>query len=114
MDIVGLLRAFRHAGAGIWEALRTQQSFQIQFFAAILVLAVLFVLPLDMSVRALLVFITTAVLAFELFNTALERLANVVQPHTDPRVRQVKDFSAAAVLLAAIGAAAAGALVLWG
>lgn len=111
MDVLGLLRAFRHAGSGIWEALRTQQSFQIQSFAALVVLAVLFVLPLSVSLRALLIFIIAVVLAFELLNTALERLANVVQPQKDPRVRQVKDFGAGAVLLTAIGAAVAGALV---
>ena len=43
------------------------------------------------------------VLAAELFNTAIEHLADHVHPDLHPQVRIVKDCAAAAVLCAALG-----------
>jgi len=53
-----------------------------------------------------------AVLAAELFNTALEHLADHLHPEVDPRIGLVKDCAAAAVLVAAIAAAAVGIALL--
>jgi diacylglycerol kinase len=47
----------------------------------------------------------------EMFNTALEFLCDVVSPNIHPQIKRVKDVSAAAVLIAAIGAVIIGAIV---
>lgn len=47
----------------------------------------------------------------EALNTALEALADAVAPHPDPRIGAAKDLAAAAVLLAALGSVAVGAVV---
>jgi diacylglycerol kinase (ATP) len=44
------------------------------------------------------------VLGAELFNTAIEHLADHVHPALHPQIRVVKDCAAAAVLCAALGA----------
>jgi undecaprenol kinase len=65
---------------------------------------------------ALVLLVSSAVIAAELFNTAVERLADQVQPQPHPQIRIVKDCAAAAVLVLSAGAlcvAAALALTLW-
>lgn len=114
LDIRGLLRAFRHAGAGWKTGIRTQQSFQIQVAVGFVVLLAVAFLSMDALVRAVVVLVVATVIAFELFNTALERLANVVSPGFDPSIRDMKDLSAAAVLTMALGAVAVGLLIFWG
>jgi diacylglycerol kinase len=47
----------------------------------------------------------------EAFNTALEQLADTLHPERDPGIGRAKDVAAAAVLIAALGAAVIGVLV---
>lgn len=49
---------------------------------------------------------SAGVLAAELFNTALEALADHLHPEQHPQIRIVKDCAAAGVLIAALGAVA--------
>lgn len=51
------------------------------------------------------------VFAAEAINSAIERLADVVQPEKDERIRDVKDISAGAVLACAITALVIGIIV---
>jgi diacylglycerol kinase (ATP) len=53
---------------------------------------------------ALVIVAATAVLSAELFNTALERLADHLHPERHPEIRLLKDCAAGAVLIASIGA----------
>jgi undecaprenol kinase len=48
------------------------------------------------------------VLTAELFNTAVEHLADHLHPEVHPSIRTVKDCAAAAVLVAVAGAVAVG------
>ena len=48
------------------------------------------------------------VLAFEIINTVVERILDIIKPNVHPYVRVVKDMSAGAVLLAAIVAVLVG------
>jgi diacylglycerol kinase (ATP) len=53
-----------------------------------------------------------AVLAAELFNTALEQLADRLHPEQHPQIRIAKDCAAAAVLVVSIGAIVVAAALL--
>ena len=53
------------------------------------------------------------VLGSEVANSAIERLADVVQPERDPAIRDVKDIAAGGVLVASVAAAAVGVVALW-
>ena len=53
---------------------------------------------------ALVLLASAAVLAAELFNTAIEHLADHLHPELHPLIRVVKDCAAGAVLLTAAGA----------
>jgi diacylglycerol kinase len=105
------LRSFVHAGRGVWH-LRTEPNARIHLLATALVLAAALASQLSALEWALIVLSITLVLAAEAVNTAIEYLANATIPHHHPLVGTAKDLGAGAVLLAAVGAAIVGALVL--
>ena len=57
------------------------------------------------------VFASGMVFVSELFNTAIEKLADEVDPKWNERIGQVKDYAAGAVLVSASTAIIVGALV---
>ena len=61
---------------------------------------------------ALCVMMAMLVLAAELFNTALERLADHLHPEHHPAIGTAKDCAAGAVLLVCAGAGLVGILTL--
>lgn len=103
-------RRLSFALTGVRSAWRNEASFKTQVGAAAAVLVALLVLrpsPLWWAVFAVTV---AFVLAAELFNTAIENLADHLHPTQDPAIKIVKDCAAGAVLVASVAAlAVAGA-----
>jgi undecaprenol kinase len=98
--------------SGIWRALRSEASLRTQAAAFVLVIIALLVLRPAPIWWALVMFASCAVLAAELLNSAIERLADHVQPDVHPDIQFVKDCAAAGVLLAVLGALAIAAALL--
>jgi diacylglycerol kinase (ATP) len=94
----------RFALAGLGAAVRSERSLRFQLFALVVVMALLAVLRLEPLWWALVGLAAFGVLSAELFNTALEHLADHLHPETHPQVRLVKDIAAGAVLMAACAA----------
>jgi len=94
----------RFALSGLVHGLRSERSLRTQAAAALIVLAVLALLRAPPLWWALVIGSSAAVLAAELFNTAIERLADHLHPELHPQIRIVKDCAAAAVLCCALGA----------
>jgi diacylglycerol kinase (ATP) len=61
----------------------------------------------------LILIVSFGVLAAEIFNTAIEKVCDIIQPEFDKRIGFIKDISAGAVLLMAIVAVVVGILVYW-
>lgn len=104
-----LVRRLGFALAGIREAWRRENSFKTQVIAAAAVLGALAWLrpaPLWWVIAGLTVGL---VLAAEIFNTAVEGLADHLHPEQHPAIRVVKDCAAGAVLVASIAALAVAA-----
>lgn len=102
------LYRLRFAMAGIAHGLRTERSLRTQALVLVAVLAALAVLKPAPMWWALVALASSAVLAAELFNTAIERLADHLHPELHPEIRVVKDCAAAGVLLVSAGAASVG------
>ena len=99
-----LMRRFAFALAGLKSALRTENSFKTHVVAAAAVIAALLWLrpaPLWWAIAALTM---GFVLAAELFNTAVEGLADHLHPDQHPAIKTVKDCAAGAVLVASVAA----------
>jgi diacylglycerol kinase (ATP) len=99
----------RFALAGLAHALRTERSLRTQFAALLVVGIVLLRLRPEPLWWALVALASGGVLAAELFNTALERLADHLHPQVHEEIRIAKDCAAGAVLLAALAALGVGA-----
>lgn len=86
--------------------MRAENSFRFQAGVFLLVLVALLFLQPEPLWWALVMLASAGVLAAELFNTAVEHLADHLHPEVHPSIKVVKDCAAAAVLLAALGAVA--------
>jgi undecaprenol kinase len=94
----------KFALAGLSFALRSERSLRVQLAAFGAALIALLWLRPGALWWALVVLASAAVLAAELFNTAIERLADELHPQHGPGIRLVKDCAAAGVLIAVLGA----------
>ncbi|MBN1910129.1 MAG: diacylglycerol kinase [Pirellulales bacterium] len=103
---------FGDAFRGLKQGVRGQSSFFVHFFVA----AAVVVAGLGVGVSRLewcvLVLCMTIVLSAEMFNSALESMARAVTRQHDTDLGGALDIGSAAVLLASIGAAVVGLLIL--
>ncbi len=95
----------------IKRAFFSEQSFRFQILGAVFIIALAFLLPLKTIEWAILILTIGAVLGFELLNSQMEKILDIVQPKNDPLVKKIKDFSSAAVLIVAIGSVLVGLII---
>jgi undecaprenol kinase len=95
----------RFALAGLAAAVRSERSLRFQVFALVAMVVLLVLLRLEPLWWAIVGLTAFAVLSAELFNTALEHLADHLHPEIHAQIRLVKDIAAAAVLMACCAAA---------
>jgi undecaprenol kinase len=104
-----LVHRVRFALQGLAAAWHSERNFRIQLGAFVAVVIVLLALGIEPVWWALVLLTSGSVLAAELFNTALEHLADHLHPQTHAQIQIVKDCAAAAVLVSACAALAVGA-----
>ena len=102
------IHRLRFALTGLAVAWRNEPNFRTQVGTFIAVVIALIVLKVEPVWWALILITSGLVMAAELFNTALEHLADHLHPETHPRIAIVKDCAAAAVLTAAATALLVG------
>lgn len=107
-----LVESLRNALSGLLWVVGAERNATLLFLAAILALAGALAVCLEGFALALLILVITLVLATELFNTALERLLDLLYSEYHPQVQRIKDLAAGAVLLSALGAFVVGSLLL--
>ena len=103
---------FGDAFRGLRRAIRSQSSFAVHLGVALAVVIVAAILRVSPVEWCLLSGAIGFVLAAEVFNTAIESLARAHDVGRHPRIRDALDMASAAVLVAAVTAAAIGAIVL--
>ena len=111
VDLRRTLYSFRHAGRGFAWALSSQANLRVHFAAAALVLIGAVLLHFSAIEFVGLVLCFAVVIAAELFNTTLEVLIDYAWPEHHPMIGRAKDVAAAAVMVAAAGAAVVGILL---
>lgn len=105
------LKSFAYALQGVVCIVRTQPNARLQLLAMILVCAAGGYVGLSRAEWLWITVAITLVWSAEAFNTALEQLADALHPERHPGIGRAKDVAAAAVLIAALGAAVIGMLV---
>ena len=111
-EFTGRIRSFGHAIAGVWTMLKSQHNAWVHAAATVAVCAAGLALALTTAEWCWIVLAIVAVWTAEALNTAFEFLADVASPEFHPLVKKSKDVAAGAVLIAAVGAAVIGLLVL--
>jgi diacylglycerol kinase (ATP) len=114
-NIFSIKRRFKSVGyaiAGLVAMVKTQHNAWIHLLATIGVITVGFIVGVTAAQWCLLIIAIISVWAAEALNTAFEALCDVASPEYHPQVKRAKDIAAGAVLLAAIGAAVIGCVIL--
>jgi diacylglycerol kinase (ATP) len=103
--------SFGFAFAGLGHAWATQRHLRIHVALALLAVGLGMFLGITAAEWAALLAIIALVLALELLNTVVEVVVDLVTTDFHPKAKVAKDVSAAAVLVAAMGALAVGAVI---
>ena len=103
--------SFKFAFRGLWLLLRNEHNSRIHLFAAVIAIAMGFFLKINLFEWSVLVIVTGIVFISELFNTSLETISDIVDSEWNEKIRNAKDYAAAAVLVAAIISLVAGGII---
>lgn len=110
-SIAKRLKSFTYAFNGLRILLKEEHNSRIHLFATICVVVAGFVFHISPLEWVAVVFAIGMVFGGEIFNSAIEDLADVVCLERDERIKKVKDLSAAAVLVSAFTALAIGLII---
>lgn len=105
------LGSFAYAFEGIVDATRVQPNLAIHWIVAALAMLAAIALHMPLWAFVAIVALAALVLGLELVNTALEALVDLATHEIHPLAKRAKDAAAAAVLVASIGAAICGAVL---
>lgn len=106
-------RSFINAFRGIFLMIKTERNFQIELAAFFINLFLIFYFKLSAIDTVLILIASFAVLSAEIFNTAIERICDIIQPDFDKRIGFIKDIAAGAVVLMVVAAVIVGIFVYW-
>ncbi len=112
-DIKKQIKSFGYAWKGIRSCIGKEQNLSFHLIATAAVTVAGSVFGISRQEWIILILCIAAVISAELFNTAMERLVDLVSPQYHPLAGQVKDIAAGAVLVCALGAALAGCLIFY-
>lgn len=102
-------RAFYFAWQGLRYAWLSEKNFRLEVLIGLAALALGAYLGVDLVP---IILCCVLVLTLELLNTAIEASIDLLAPGYHPLAKTAKDVAAAAVLLASVGAALVGLLLL--
>jgi diacylglycerol kinase (ATP) len=104
-----VIRATGYSMAGIKAAIKGEAAFRQELILTIVLIPVALFMPIEGTLRLILVVSTVQVLALELLNSAIEAMVDRVCEGYDPYAKRAKDMGSGAVFIALIVA-----LISWG
>lgn len=111
VDIRKMIRSFSYAFEGVIALFRYENNARFHLIAAFGVVLLGIVLGLERFEWALVAIVVGAVWAAEAFNTAIEKLCDLVSPDYHPQIKAAKDLAAAGVMITSVVAVVVGAIV---
>lgn len=110
-DFKKQLRSFGYAWKGIRCCIGKEQNLSFHLIATVVTVIAGFLLEITRIDWMIVILCIGVVIAAELFNSAIEKLVDLVSPERHPITGQVKDIAAGAVLVCAATAAIIGLIV---
>ncbi len=111
LSVTKTLRSFRYAWHGLYLVVRYENNTRVHLLASVAAVTAGVVLGLNALEWALILMQIGLVWAAETFNTALEKLVDLVSPQYHPLAGKVKDIAAGAVLIISLTSVAVGGIV---
>ncbi len=105
------IKSFSHAFKGIIYSFKVGFHFKVQVLVLALVVILGFIYTISTFEWLTIVLISSAVIAAETFNTAIEETCNLLHPEIHPHARLAKHCAAGAVLIFSIAALIVAALI---
>lgn len=102
IKIKRLAKSFRYAVKGLIKIFREEQNIRVQSFIGILALLAAIYFQISRMEWVVIILIIGLVILMEIINSAVERVADILKPRIDSYVKEIKDITAAAVMLASI------------
>lgn len=104
-------KSFGYAINGIKDTLKRQRNLRIDFVAGVIVLVLATFLPLSTFEIIWIVFSVFVVIVFEMLNSLVEELMDMLYPIYHEKVGRIKDISAGIVLVTAVFALSVGLII---
>lgn len=102
---------FNHAFRGLFNLVKTERNFKIQLLILFFVILLGFFFHITTAEWIFVIFSSIIALSLEALNSSVEKLTDEVSLQQSPKIKWIKDVSAAAVLIAALGAAIVGCII---
>ncbi|HKK41324.1 MAG TPA: diacylglycerol kinase family protein [Bacteroidales bacterium] len=109
--LIQRLRSIGNAVRGLGNLLENEPNVRIHIIAAVSAIILGIITGITTVEWLIIVVVAGMVFVSEIFNSAVERLADIVDPHQNEKIRIIKDYAAAAVLVSAIIALTAGLII---
>ena len=109
----GWKMTFKNALAGCCYALTTQKNFIVHFVLSLLVVVLAWWLKISFERFLFLLFAILFGLTIEMANTAFEKTVDLITEEWHPKAKIAKDLAGGMVLLASVGLAIIGFLILF-
>lgn len=105
------IKSVQHATRGLFIFFKTERNGKIQLSISLMAVVLGLYFHITSAEWCWVIISIVAVIGMEMINTALEHLCNLVSPDYHPAIKNIKDISAGAVWLVAIGAFVIGLFV---
>ena len=93
-----LYQNFLNSINGLKEGFK-EQSFLLEILGGLILIPYLIFSNIDIKFKLLIILAYFILLAFELFNTAIEKLSNKITKEIDQDIKKIKDLSSASVFI---------------
>lgn len=103
--------SFKYAFKGLYITAKEETNFRIHLIAAVTTAVFGFIYQISAYEWLILVLVIGFVLVAELFNTAVERIADFVSPGFNENIGRIKDICAGFVLVSALTAVTIGLII---
>ena len=108
-----LAKSFKYAFAGWQKVFWSEQNFRIHNLIALVILILAIFFRIDVLEFIIIVFIIGFIFILEIVNTIFERLLDLIKPRFHSYVQDIKDMTAAIVLIGSLVAVIVGFLIFY-
>jgi diacylglycerol kinase len=109
--MLNFLKGFVYAFNGLVIFFRHERNGRIQLLIGVVVMLLGWGVGISAAEWMVILGCIATVLSFEMINSSIEKLCNLVHPKFHPAVKTIKDMSAGAVLFVSIFSAIIGAII---